>query len=115
MSHGAGPDEPSAPSFRQWSLCGRIPLHNWLIGHQTPGRLSSWGAKTLQPSPRGPVPARRRDTTYGVEPTGSLYVGKSPVRHAPDDATTQVHYECQRRWKNPHFAGLEFPSFVWLC
>ncbi|MEO2006129.1 MAG: hypothetical protein ABGY41_18765 [Candidatus Poribacteria bacterium] len=22
---------------------------------------------------------------------------------------------CQRRWKNPHFAGLEIPSFVWLC
>ena len=20
---------------------------------------------------------------------------------------------CQRRWKNPHFVGLEFPSFGW--
>ena len=26
-----------------------------------------------------------------------------------------VTRDCQRRRKNPHFAGLEIPSFVWLC
>jgi hypothetical protein len=30
-----------------------------------------------------------------------------------DEFRERLGAECQRRWKNPHFVGLEFPSFGW--
>jgi DNA modification methylase len=57
---------------------------------------------------------------YGMFPVGfALQVvaeHTQPGDHVLDPFAgrgTSVAAACQRRWKNPHFVGLEFPSFGW--
>lgn len=38
----------------------------------------------------------------------------TPLRNWKCLSEAVFEARCQRRWKNPHFAGLDFPSFCWL-
>ena len=60
-------------------------------------------------------PSQDEVRTQFAEAVSGNFIDGSLLRPNVVHAKVGEWTVCQRRWKNPHFAGLDFPSFVWLC